>query len=361
MTDQALSNKSNNKTKFDSKKIIIETKADLYNLPINLLKSTNILDFSGKYFDFIYNCALDFGKYNEHKNSISSNQSTKLKKLNLPKTQNIPRNVTENNIRPKKKLAKKGLKSAKKARATKTNMKINTQNEDLNQNIESFQEKNSNPIYNDFISKTETNTPSQTLNLNHNNYQNTNTNTNTNTSINSKNNYYNDDYMDYYNDNYMDVNNILSTPYQKNKYQSNIVSDSNEFKINKISFEMKYNTRIGENLGIIGSIPELGGWKESKALKMTWHNDNIWKASLFYNSAVAEIFEFKFIFLCDGVVKQWEDGTNRKFSLTNIKKLMESSLKNGNGAVTLRAVSGCDLIYDPKDNELNIRCSWNKK
>ena len=355
MTDQASPKKQNIKNQSDSKKIIIETKADLFNLPTDLLKTTNILDFSGKYFDFIYKRALDLEKVREHKDSINSlfsNQSTEIKKkkMKLSQIEGIPRTITTNNIRPKKKLTKKGaLKNPKKNHTNKANTKPNS-NEKSKQNKNTFKENNNNPQLKINIPNIENTIPLQILNSNSNTHQNTNP-------INSRNHYYNDDYMDYYNDNLMDT---LPMPYQ-NQYQNNTFPNVNEFKINKICFEMKYNTRIGENLGIIGSIPELGAWKENKALKMAWNNDNIWKASLFYNNAVAEIFEYKFIFLCNGSVKQWEDGSNRKFSLANIKKLMEPHLKDGNGNVTLRSVSECDLSYDSKDNELTIKCYWNKK
>ena len=63
----------------------------------------------------------------------------------------------------------------------------------------------------------------------------------------------------------------------------------------------------------------------------------------------------------NGIVKQWEERNGGKFDLSNIKKLMEPNLKNGNGNVTLKSVSGCDLNYDAKSNVLNIMCYWNKK
>ena len=82
-----------------------------------------------------------------------------------------------------------------------------------------------------------------------------------------------------------------------------------ELKIKTINFEIKYDTNIGETLGIIGSLNELGLWKQSKALKMVWNKGNIWTTTLNlnnYNNAIN--FEYKFIILSNGKIKYWEDG-----------------------------------------------------
>ena len=265
MADKTSPKKQKTETQFNSKKIIIETKTDLYNLPINLLKSSKILDFSGKYFDFIYNRALDLEKIKSQRNSINSNVSTKTKKSNLAQKENMHRNATYSRwYSPKKKLSKKtNVKSEKKIHKNKTSTKLNS-NKNSKQNKNTFQESNNISKFNiNNKSNNEDNIPLQNLNQKSNN----NNNQNINFNINIKNNYYKDDYMDYYNDNLTDINNTM--PYQKNNFQNNLTQNINEFKINKICFEMRYNTRIGENLGIIGSIPELGlSWKENKALKM---------------------------------------------------------------------------------------------
>ena len=43
-----------------------------------------------------------------------------------------------------------------------------------------------------------------------------------------------------------------------------------EINIDKIIFEMKYQTQLGQELGVIGSFDELGNWNQDKALKMNW-------------------------------------------------------------------------------------------
>ena len=65
-----------------------------------------------------------------------------------------------------------------------------------------------------------------------------------------------------------------------------------EIKIDKIIFEMKYQTQMGQELGVIGSFDQLGNWNQDKALKMKWNEGNIWMIEVPYNGMD---FEFKFI------------------------------------------------------------------
>jgi len=133
-----------------------------------------------------------------------------------------------------------------------------------------------------------------------------------------------------------------------------------EFKIEKIIFQMKYNTQMGEDLAVIGSINELGCWNQGRALRMNWNDGNIWKGSLIFNDKNIFDFEYKFIFISKGCVKQWEDGYNRKFILSQIKGLIESWPGGGN-IIHLKNISGQNMSFNYNDNTLTIICEWNKK
>ena len=133
-----------------------------------------------------------------------------------------------------------------------------------------------------------------------------------------------------------------------------------EFKIDKIVFQMKYNTRMGEDLAVIGSINELGSWDQNKPLKMYWNEDNIWKAEFYFNFKFISDFEYKFIFLSNGRVKQWEDGDNRKFILSQVKGLIEPNLVSGD-IIRLKNIMNQNLKYDCNTYILTIICEWNKK
>ena len=133
-----------------------------------------------------------------------------------------------------------------------------------------------------------------------------------------------------------------------------------EFKIEKIIFQMKYNTQMGEDLAVIGSIKELGYWDQGKSLKMGWNDGNIWRASLYFENKNIIDFEYKFIFISNGCVRQWEEGNNRKFILSQIKGLIESC-PGGGTLIHLKNISNQNIDFNYNDYTLTIICEWNKK
>ena len=133
-----------------------------------------------------------------------------------------------------------------------------------------------------------------------------------------------------------------------------------EFKIEKIIFQMRYNTQMGEDLGVIGSINDLGCWDQGRALRMAWNKGNIWRGTIVFNNNQIIDFEYKFIFISKGYVKQWEEGNNRKFILSQIKGLIESC-PGGGTIIHLKNISGLNIDFNYNDYTLTIICEWNKK
>ena len=123
---------------------------------------------------------------------------------------------------------------------------------------------------------------------------------------------------------------------------------------------MKYNTQPGEDLGVIGSISELGSWDQNRALRMNWNDGNIWKANINYDFGKEKEFEFKYIFIENGRVKRWEDGNNRKLEFSQLKNLIEPNIKE-EYFIEFKNINGKDIIYNPKEGILTIVCIWNKK
>lgn len=130
-----------------------------------------------------------------------------------------------------------------------------------------------------------------------------------------------------------------------------------EINIDKIIFEMKYQTQLGQELGVIGSFDELGNWNQDKALKMNWTEGNIWTKEVPFKGGD---FEFKYIFIVNNKVQKWEDGNNRKFEHNSIKNLIENSLK-GNDSVMIENINKMSYYYDTRNNTLKIISEWNKK
>ena len=82
----------------------------------------------------------------------------------------------------------------------------------------------------------------------------------------------------------------------------------------KIRFKVKYQTKFGQQLCVIGDVPELGSWKNLVG-KMHWSKDHMWKL----NVKVANVSEvnYKFIILNQNQSQKWESGENRTVDLTD--------------------------------------------
>ena len=157
-----------------------------------------------------------------------------------------------------------------------------------------------------------------------------------------------------------DNNKIIKNNINNNSDFTKSVKTKKQFKINKIIFQMKYNTQPGEDLGVIGSIAELGTWEQNRALRMSWNDGNIWKACINYNFEREKEFEFKFIFIQNGLVKKWEDGNNRKLGFSQLKDIIEPNIKE-EFFVEFKNIDNKDIIYDHKEGIITIVCCWNKK
>lgn len=66
--------------------------------------------------------------------------------------------------------------------------------------------------------------------------------------------------------------------------------------------------RYGQNLYIVGSLPQLGGWDLSKALPLSWHPGHRWSAEVVLP---VDSFEFKAVVVEGAGRVAWEDGANR--------------------------------------------------
>ena len=138
------------------------------------------------------------------------------------------------------------------------------------------------------------------------------------------------------------------------------INDIRQLKIEKINFQIKYDTKFGEDLAIIGSIKELGNWQIDKALKMGWNDHNIWKGTLYLDKNNILEFEYKFVVTSGNYVKRWEDGFNRKFDILKLKALFDSYPGNYT-CIHLNDIEGINIDYDFIDNSLTMICFWNIK
>ena len=160
-----------------------------------------------------------------------------------------------------------------------------------------------------------------------------------------------------YNENEIDNN---TYPNSEIMHKFVYINDIRQLKIEKINFQIKYDTKFGEDLAVIGSIKELGNWKIDRALKMGWNENNIWKGTLYLDRKNIFEFEYKFIVTSGNYVKRWEDGFNRKFDLFKLKALFDSYPGNYT-RIHLNNIEGINIDYDIIDNTLTMICFWNIK
>mmetsp|Transcript_12506 Transcript_12506/g.13711 ORF Transcript_12506/g.13711 Transcript_12506/m.13711 type:complete len:370 (-) Transcript_12506:187-1296(-) len=76
----------------------------------------------------------------------------------------------------------------------------------------------------------------------------------------------------------------------------------------KVEFKVPYQTDFGQNVYVIGNIPELGNWKVAGAVKLKWHDGHIWKTIVPISSRK---FEYKYMVTDHQDFTRWEIGDNR--------------------------------------------------
>ena len=90
---------------------------------------------------------------------------------------------------------------------------------------------------------------------------------------------------------------------------------ADEFQCDEIEFQINYQTKFGQHVSMVGSVPELGSWDaERRAIKMNWTKDHIWRVR-FQRNTLPPVFEFKFLIKDDNGIVAWERDPNHKFDL----------------------------------------------
>lgn len=93
-------------------------------------------------------------------------------------------------------------------------------------------------------------------------------------------------------------------------------------KVKTLPFRVRYSTRPGQDLFVVGSIPELGVWNPDQARPLRWVDQNLWEGEVAVppNSPVhaKRTFEYKFLVKEAGGV-QWEGGANHLYD-TSVRR-----------------------------------------
>ncbi len=83
----------------------------------------------------------------------------------------------------------------------------------------------------------------------------------------------------------------------------------------RIIFNIEYFTEFGQNICIIGNLPELGSWDDSRAARMDYIKDGQWRMVLFLDEVNIHEIEYKYILKDDrnqSIFYEW--GKNRKLN-----------------------------------------------
>jgi hypothetical protein len=337
------SNKSKNKknnSNNNQEKIIINSITDLLKIPIHKLNNSNLDNLSGKYFDKIYQEAINSENQKDiQKSSYAINKSRKNNKTN-----NNAENISQKNKRKKKSNITNNLTEKKdfyveeielglpEAEHNRYKYLSDSKNNIKNKNFISHKNNNNNinnitPFKNDENEEVfifgENQTPG-------NNYD--------------ENNFY-------IKNNFYLPSSTTPTP------NPDLLDEEDKKKIviyplNKIIFSIIYNTIYGEEVCVLGSSAKLGMWKYEGALHLGWNEGNLWKGEINIGVEDLQDFEFKFIIVEKGKIKYWESGNNNIVNFTGLINEFQFKQKG--------KYNKYEYDYHPNDGSLTIKCNWNK-
>ena len=289
-----------NKNKKESKKlsqekIVINSITDLLKIPLNKIHNSKIENFSGEYFDKIYE-------------EVIKNESQPLSNETDINNKDLNQN--------KKEIDLNTLKSTNKNIQKKDNNSINI--------IKPYYEE-------------EMDIPKNKYRLEYKKNKNI------------KNNQKDEDTEDNDDENFKknDFDTVFMTPPPP---QENPKRKNSPIKINKIIFSVNYNSKFGEEVAILGSLAKFGLWELSGALPLKWNEGNIWTGEIIVEDEDWRNFEFKFIVVEKGKIKFWESGEN---NIINFDELIKNILSNKIGRYNKYKYE-----YNKNDETLSIKCHW---
>ena len=144
------------------------------------------------------------------------------------------------------------------------------------------------------------------------------------------------------------------------------IKEATQVKKNKkttmyeLSFVFKKKVKYGCGLYLVGSVPELGLWNTSMAVKMFWQKGDNWSQTVLLKlpQGVTTVIEYKFIISCFNRIDSkncvWESGPNRMVQI----KIQDSIKKNTDSNIS---VSTDSKVGDKSDTEKTRISNFFKK
>ena len=75
-----------------------------------------------------------------------------------------------------------------------------------------------------------------------------------------------------------------------------------------------FTTVPGQDLYVVGSVPELGNWDTSKAIKLNWVSSSQWSGPVFFLASKGAAIQYKYIWK-QGATTTYEGGSNRNYTV----------------------------------------------
>ena len=145
------------------------------------------------------------------------------------------------------------------------------------------------------------------------------------------------------------VLNKKNNPIQISGYNNHYNNEEEIYPINKIIFNIYYNTLFGQEIAIAGSSYKLGKWDKNNLFFLKWTEGNKWVGELDINEEY-EDFEFKFVLCYNKNIISWEPGDNNNVYFTALLNEIKEYQKG--------KFNKYEYEYDQNEGILTLNCHW---
>ena len=145
--------------------------------------------------------------------------------------------------------------------------------------------------------------------------------------------------------------NKSNNPIQISGYNNYYKKEEESYQINKIVFNIYYNTLFGQEIAIAGSNNKLGRWDKNNLFFLKWTEGNIWVGELDLDGGY-EDFEFKFVLCYNKNIIAWEPGDNNNVYFTALLNEIKDYQKG--------RYNKYEYDYNINEGILTLNCQWPK-
>ena len=75
-----------------------------------------------------------------------------------------------------------------------------------------------------------------------------------------------------------------------------------------------FTTQVGQDMYVVGNVPELGNWNPANAVPLNWVDSDTWSGPVTFSTSKGQSVQFKFI-VKQGSSTTWQSGGNRTTTL----------------------------------------------